>query len=311
MKNLKIAAIIIILALVGFFYIYIPNTIKVSSFKVSNAYELTATRLLADAQLLPKSMGANYDSSNHKITVNGISFMIQPALSNLVEIDIASKNIKTKSFITANGVTKQTTAINWFLEFKTTFNPIQRLNDYQEALAIKNAITEILNHMSAFLETPKYIYGYDINEVTLKDTILITTKFASKGLPSNTQIYAQADALTKYLKSFDKIAINNPMVTVLENPTNDYTIMVGISINGEIPQTENYRIKRMPVNGKMFVTDATGGTQSIQHGYAALKNFLLDSKRPSPAVPFELLLNDRRLVTDTAQWKTRIYYPVM
>lgn len=311
MKNLKIAAILIIIAFIGFFYIYIPNTIKVSSFKVSNAYELTATRLLADVKLLPKSMGANYDSSHHKIMVNGISFMIQPALSNLVEIDIESKNIKTKSFITANGVTKQTTSINWFLEFKTTFNPFQRLSDYQEALAIKNATTEILNRMSAFLEAPQYIYGYDIKEVTLKDTILITTKFTSKGLPTNAQIYAQADALTNYLKSFHKVAINNPMVTVLENPTQDYTIMVGISINGEIPQTENYRIKRMPVNGKMFVTDASGGTSSIQNGYAALKNFLLDSKRPSPAVPFELLLNDRRQITDSTQWKTRIYYPVM
>ena len=311
MKNLKIAAVLIILAFIGFFYVYIPNTLKVSSFKVSNAYELTATRLLADAQLLPKSMGANYDSSNHKITVNGIEFTIQPALSNLVEIYIESKHIKTKSFITANGVTKQTTAMHWFFEFNTTLNPIQRLKDYQEAIEIKNATAQILNHISAFLEEPKYVYGYDIKEVTLQDTILITTKFASKGLPTNEQIYTQADALTKYLTSYQKVAINNPMVTVLENPTNDYTIMVGISINGEIPQTDNFRIKRMPVNGKMFVTDVKGGTQSIQNGYAALKSFLLDSKRPSPAVPFELHLNDRRQVTDSAQWKTRIYYPVM
>jgi effector-binding domain-containing protein len=311
MKNLKIAALLIILAFVGYFYIYIPNAIKVSSFKISNAFELTATRLLADPKLLPKSMGANYDSNNHKITVNGIEFTIQPALSNLVEIDIASKHIKTKSFITANGVTKQTTAINWFFEFKTTLNPIQRFSDYQEAIEIKNATNDILNHMSAFLEAPKYIYGYDIKEVTLQDTILITTKFVSKGLPTNAQIYAQADGLIKYLTDFKKVAINNPMVTVLENPNNDYTIMVGISINGEIPQTEKYRIKRMPVNGKMFVTDATGGYQSIQNGYAALKSFLLDSKRPSPAVPFELLLNDRRLIADSTEWQTRIYYPVM
>ena len=311
MKNLKIAASIIILAIIGFFYIYIPNTIKVSSFKLSNAYELTATRLLADPKLLTKSMGAHDDTINHKVTVNGIEFTIQPALSNLVEIDIASKHIKTKSFIAANGVTKQTTAINWFLEINTTLNPIQRVRDYQEAIVIKNAINEILNQMSAFLEAPKYIYGFDIKEVTLKDTILITTKFVSKGLPTNDQIYTHADALTKYLTSFNKVAINNPMVTVLENPTNDYTIMVGISINGAIPETDLYRIKRMPVNGKMFVTDATGGPYSIQVAYAALKTFLLDAKRPSPAVPFELLLNNRKIITDSAQWNTRIYYPVM
>ena len=101
------------------------------------------------------------------------------------------------------------------------------------------------------------------------------------------------------------------MVTILENPTNDYTIMVGVSINGEIPETTNYRIKKMPVNGKMFVADVLGGPHKIKNGYAALKNYLLDSKRPSPAVPFELLINDRRKISDTAQWVTRIYYPVM
>ncbi len=311
MKNLKIISVLIIVAFLGYFYIYIPTTLKISTFKVSNAYELSATRLIGDPEMLPKSMGANYDSSLHKITVNGISFFIKPALSNIVEVDIEYKHIKTKSFITANAVTNQTTAINWFLEFKTTFNPIQRFNDYQEAIAIKNATTEILNHISAFIEEPKYIYGFDIKEVTLKDTILITSKFVSKVLPTNAQIYTQADALNKYLTSYHKIAINNPMVTILENPTNDYTVMVGISINGEIPQTDLYRIKRMPVNGKMFVADVKGGTHAILNGYSALKTYLLDSKRPSPAVPFELLITDRRIVSDTAQWQTRIYYPVM
>jgi len=67
----------------------------------------------------------------------------------------------------------------------------------------------------------------------------------------------------------------------------------------------------MPVNGKMFVAEVAGGSSTIQNGYSALKNYLLDSKRPSPAVPFELLINDRRQITDSAKWQTRLYYPVM
>jgi len=50
---------------------------------------------------------------------------------------------------------------------------------------------------------------------------------------------------------------------------------------------------------------------AIQNGYAALKNYLLDAKRPSPAVPFELLINNRRQITDSSKWQTRIFYPVM
>lgn len=311
MKIFKIVSVCIVVAFLSYFYLYIPTTLKVSTFKVSNIHELTATRLIADPKLLAKSMDLNLDPNSHQIIANEIIFKLMPALSNMVQIDIASKNIKTKSFITTNSLTKETTAINWFFEFKTSWNPIQRWKDYQEAIKIKNTTAQILNSMNAFVEQSKNIYGFDIKEVTLMDTVLITTKFSSKTMPTNDQVYTQAEALLKYITPFQKRAINNPMVTVLENPTKDYTVMVGISINGSIPETANYRIKKMPVNGKMFVADVIGGPTKISNGYAALKNYLLDSKRPSPAVPFELLVTDRRKITDTTKWQTRLYYPVM
>jgi hypothetical protein len=261
--------------------------------------------------MLPQSMAGFYDSSKHQIVANGIIFSIKPALSNIVEIDIASKNIKTKSFLTANDITKETTELNWFLEFNTNWNPIQRIKDYQEALEIKKATTLLLNSISDFVEQTKNIFGLNIAEVTLQDTVLITSKFISKQHPTNDQIYAQANNLYSYLSGFQKKPLNNPMVTILENTTNDYTVMVGISINGEIPETSNFKIKKMPTNGKMFVAEVTGGANTILASYAALKTFLLDSRRPSPAIPFELLITDRKKNTDSTQWKTRIYYPVM
>ncbi len=311
MKYLKIIATLTLLSCIGYFYLYIPTTIKVSSFKVSASHELTAHRLLNDPKLLTNSVAPYFDIKKNKIVFEDIEFQIYPALSNMIQIDIATKNINTKSFITANAITKETTAINWFLEFKTSWNPLKRYADYQEAIKIKKATSKLLNLLNDYVENPTHIYGFDIKELTLKDTVLISTKFINKQLPTTDQIYKAANELNAYLRKFQKTPLNNPMVTVLENPTNDYTIMVGISINGEIPETNDFKIKRMPVNGKMFVTDVVGGSQNIQSGYAALKAYLLDSKRPSPAVPFELLVTDRIRVRDTAQWQTRIYYPVM
>jgi len=311
MKKIKIASIVLIVAFLSYFYIYIPTNLKVSTYKVSNVYELSINRLLSDPKLLQQSLGNYYDSTNHQMVVNGIHFSIKPALSNLVQIDIASTNMKVPSFLTVNSVTKETSAIHWFFESKTTWNPIQRWKDYQEAIVIKKTLSEILNSLNTFVEQPKNIYGFDIKEVTLQDTVLITTKFVNKNLPSNEQIYTQVTALNNYLTKYQKKAINNPMVTVLENSTNDYTIMVGISINGEIPETNQYRIKRMPVNGKMFIADVEGGNKNVLAGYSALKNYLIDSKRPSPAVPFELHLTNRNQIKDSTEWKTRIYYPVM
>jgi len=311
MKYARLVMTLLILSSVICFYWLIPSTIKVSTFKLTGAHELSILRLINNHDLTFKSMSNFKDKSNNQIKVDDIYFSLNNVLSNLIQVDITTDKLKTKSFITVNSINKDSAAIHWFFEIKSDWNPLHRWNDYQEAKKIKNATAQLLNEIKTFVEQPVNIYGFDIKEISLKDTLLMVTKFKCDKRPTNAQIYTATDELSKYLNQFNVKAINNPMVTILDNQTYDYTVMVGLSINSKIPETEKFTLKRMPVNGKMFVAEVTGGSSTIQNGYSALKNYLLDSKRPSPAVPFELLINDRRQITDSAKWQTRLYYPVM
>jgi hypothetical protein len=311
MKYARLAIPLFIITSIISFYLLIPSTIKVSTFKITAANELSILRLITNHHLMFKSMANYKDSSGQKIKINDVHFTLNNALSNLIQIDIATNKIQTKSFITVNNINKDSAAIRWFFEIKTGWNPISRWNDYQEAKKIKKASAQLLDEMKSFVEQPINIYGFDIKEITLNDTLLLVTKFKCDKRPTNNQIYTAADEIEKYLKQFNQKAINNPMVTILDNQNYDYTVMVGLSIRSIVPETDKFKLKRMPVNGKMFITNVTGGDLSIQNGYEALKNYLLDAKRPSPAVPFELLINDRRLNLDSTKWQTRIYYPVM
>jgi len=311
MKYLKIAVIISIVAAIGYLYLFIPTHIKVSNFIESKSPELRVVRFIDNHDLLIKSVGNYYDSTSKKIIIDQVEFTLNKALSNVIQLNVTTKRLQVNSFITANIVSNETSNISWFSEFQTSYNPLKRWQDYNEAVKIKKASAKLIKLFNEFVQQPINIYGFDIKEITLKDTILISTKFTSKSMPTNDQIYKAAKELTTYLTSYQKKALENPMVTVLENNTNNFTVMVGISIDGEIPTNEKFTIKKMPVFGKMFVADVTGNQSTINKGYAAVKLFLLDSKRPSPAVPFELLVNDRQTVLDSAQWKTRIFYPVM
>ena len=311
MKYARLVMTLLILSSVICFYWLIPSTIKVSTFKLTGAHELTILRLINNHDLTFKSMSNFKDKSNNQIKVDDIYFSLNNVLSNLIQVDITTDKLKTKSFITVNSINKDSAAIHWFFEIKSDWNPLHRWSDYQEAKKIKNATAQLLNEIKTFVEQPVNIYGFDIKEISLKDTLLMVTKFKCDKRPTNAQIYNAADELSKYMNQFNVKAINNPMVTILDNQTYDYTVMVGLSIDSKIPETEKFTLKRMPVNGKMFVAEVTGGSSTIQNGYSALKNYLLDSKRPSPAVPFELLINDRRQITDSAKWQTRLYYPVM
>jgi hypothetical protein len=311
MKYARLVMTLLILSSVISFYWLIPSTIKVSTFKVTGAHELTILRLINNQDLTFKSMSNFKDKSKNQIKIDDIQFSLNNVLSNLIQLDITTDKLKTKSFITVNSINKDSAAIHWFFEIKSDWNPLHRWSDYQEAKKIKNATAQLLNEIKTFVEKPVNVYNFDIKEISLKDTLLIVTKFKCDKRPTNAQIYNATDELSNYLNKFNVKAVNNPMVTILDNQTYDYTVMVGLSINSKIPETEKFTLKRMPVNGKMFVAEVTGGSSTIQNGYSALKNYLLDSKRPSPAVPFELLINDRRQITDSAKWQTRLYYPVM
>jgi len=311
MKYARLVMTLLILSSVISFYWLIPSTIKVSTFKVTGAHELTILRLINNQDLTFKSMSNFKDKSKNQIKIDDIQFSLNNVLSNLIQVDITTDKLKTKSFITVNSINKDSAAIHWFFEIKSDWNPLHRWSDYQEAKRIKNATAQLLNEIKTFVEKPVNVYNFDIKEISLKDTLLIVTKFKCDKRPTNAQIYNATDELSNYLNKFNVKAVNNPMVTILDNQTYDYTVMVGLSINSKIPETEKFTLKRMPVNGKMFVAEVTGGSSTIQNGYSALKNYLLDSKRPSPAIPFELLINDRRQITDSAKWQTRLYYPVM
>ena len=101
------------------------------------------------------------------------------------------------------------------------------------------------------------------------------------------------------------------MITLVNKTEGKHITMIGLSIDGEIPSTNEFVIKLMPPHGKMYITEVIGGQSTIDKAYQSLHNYQVDSKNPMPALPFELLITNRLKVADTSQWKTRIYFPVM
>jgi hypothetical protein len=63
--------------------------------------------------------------------------------------------------------------------------------------------------------------------------------------------------------------------------------------------------------GNILVTDVNGGPSAIKYAFDRLEEYVSDTKRIPPAIPFESLITDRRKERDTSKWITRIYYPVM
>lgn len=309
--NRKMIVLTSVFLVIGLYYALSPIKLNISAIQLVHANEPSIVRAFADPTIIAKSFGSFYDHQKKKVFLNGIEFELKESVSNLLKIDAKINNTTISTFLNTSVYRNDTSALNWFYTFPATYNPITRWKNYQTGKTLQSTMKQLLASQSSALEKTTTIYGFDIKEIMLSDTVLITTRLNTDDAPTNAAIYQKVFLLEQYAKKFNKKILNNPMITMVNKSEGKHVTMIGLSIDGEIPSNDEFAIRLMPPHGKMFITEVIGGPNTIAKAYQNLHFYQLDANIPSPALPFELLLTDRLKVTDTAQWHTRVYFPVM
>ena len=187
--------------------------------------------------------------------------------------------------------------------------PVSRIDQYLKAKKVKQHLETILEKMETFLTDNKNIYGFPLQMGKVKDSTLISAKITTSGYPKTAEIYGLIDDLHQYIAQHNGIIRDSAMLNIFPLQENNHQVMVAIPLERDIPSTEKFTIKKM-VLGNLLQTEVKGGPYTIQKGEQALQNFINDYRRESPAIPFQSLITDRRKVTDTSLWITRLSYPV-
>jgi len=311
MKKWIIAFFILLGLSICSIYILIPSKITVSSVRYIKAYHNTVLKFLTDNQKMNEWLQSVSNKNEKGYTYKGFNYSIIRTLSNITEFTINSDKINVKSNLISQNVYLDSSVIQWATEIEAGWSPFERLSKYNEARRLKKSMSSLMDQMKIYLDNSANMYGIVIKETQLKDSVVITIKIKTSLLPGVKEVYNQVKKLSDYAESKSASATNSPMLSVNKMDENHYESMIGFPINKIIAETKDIRIKRMPYGGNMFVADVKGGPYSIQKGLANLGIYLIDSKRTSPAIPFELMLTDRLKETDTAKWITRLYYPIM
>lgn len=166
-----------------------------------------------------------------------------------------------------------------------------------------------LDDFKMFTNKDENIYGIKIHQTSTKDTFLIATKFNTKGYPSTEEIYLQIEKLKSYSKQMNASQTNSPMLNVTKKDSATFQCMVAIPINKIIDGKGSVFFVRM-IPGRFLTTQVVGGAHTIAHGHEMMQQYFKDHKRTSMAIPFEYLITDRLMETDTTNWVTKIYGPV-
>ena len=312
-KILMIILLLLILCWIAV-YVFIPANIKISNMATANTIPKNIADCLRDHEMWRKWWPASASSAS-----NGNEFMfgnynyklVEPLTDGAdIQLSNAEKNFKTRVFIIPSA--KDSSTIEWQTLLTAGFSPIKRVVHWFEAKDIKNNIQPVLNSLVNFAADTKNIYGFPIVRTTFTDTILAATKFSSNGYPTTEAIYDAIDRLKKKIKDEAANEKDFPMLNVRETDSNHYETMIAICVNKEIKNEGNIFVSRMvPMRDRFLRTEVTGGPMAIKTAHEAIKDYMEDRFLSAPAIPFEILVTDRRAQPDTTKWKTTIFHPSM
>ncbi len=315
MKRWLIVFLIIVVLSTVSTYIFIPNNIIVSNFIVANCNVNGAFRSLTQKDNWVKWWPANA-SNNASSSVNKKNFFIYKEdtysitqlLNNTIDVLIEHDDLKINSAINLFPLSRDSVAINWKCMLSASLNPIKRMQQYQQAVIMKNNMTDILKNLASFLSKKQNVYGINIEKTSTKDTFLIAAKSVFNFYPSNTNVYNLINVLKEYMSKQNAMQTGFPIMNITPLSSTEFQLMVAIPTNKELKNEGDIFFRRM-VPGNFYTTEVKGGNSTVKNSLNILQLYMQDYQNTEMAIPFEALITDRTLEPDSTKWITRIYQP--
>lgn len=294
-------------------YILIPPTTSINKSVDINSTPHATNRMFADKSNLlkwwPKGEDSAIKQNPDSLIHDGFVFKIRSRFYNGLIIEIASGGFVTNSTMTVSPQDGNTILINWATVLRSGSNPLRRLRYNVMQADLSEAMDEILNSLRDYLGKTMNIYGIEIQEQKVKDTLLVTTSAILKDPNNLPEIYLMINKLRTHLSKYGAKETNAPMLNLYKTGDDGNETMVAIPVDKEVPQAPGIHFKRM-IDGNILVTEVHGGPYTVNKAFIELENYVSDYRMVSPAIPFISMLTDRIKEPDTTRWITRIYYPV-
>ena len=233
----------------------------------------------------------------HKVLMNGFKATM---VNKGVEVDLdfsfmADYNAKTS--FTLNTV------------MKITYNPLLRFKQFLSLNSVENDCKRLLYQMQDYFSDVKKVYGFPIEMQKVPNSSYVSTKQTYDHEPTTDEIYALIDEVNEFIDGVEVKIMNYPILNVFKEDSSSYTAMVAVATERDIPSNGKFMLKNMML-GNIVVCEVIGDKNVIRECNEAVKNYVQDHRKTSPAISFERLITNRRTVQDSTKWRTTINYPV-
>lgn len=237
------------------------------------------------------------------------NYRIDKILLNGFESTIFFKQDSLKGFLQYIYLGDDSTSFVWTSTAKFANDPIKRFNQYFLLKKLSFNIESLLSGIKNHFNDPEKVYGLKINREKVAESSYISTKHTFNHYPINLEVYEMIHALQQYIINMGGEEKMYPMLHVEKEAPSVYETMVAIPTKTELASTNEFQLKKM-ILGNILTAEVKGGVYRVISGEEEFKNYISDYKILSPAIPFQSLVTNRLIETDSLKWITKLNYPI-
>ncbi len=308
MKRFLLIISLLLLIVLGAIYFIPKQQTLIYGINV-NCTEDGANRFVVQKNKWPRWLPGD-KKNNEFYSYKNIQYRFDNILLNGVEATVIYDDDSTKGFLQFLYYSIDSTRLQWTSATTLSSNPFKRVVEYIQVQKLKNTIELFINEIGTHFNQPENIYGFSVENLKQVATSMVSVKQTFDHYPTTTEIYSIIQSLKDYIHAKGVEEKDFPMLHVYQESSTAYEAMAAIPVKTELPSEGKFQLKRMMM-GSILMAEVKGGVASVISAEQEFTNYVKDYKKSSPAIPFQSLVTNRLLETDTSKWVTRLYYPVM
>lgn len=299
----------------GFLYFIIPTRMPISQRLTMRVNEKGFSRTILEEKKWrgwwPGEMNNNKGNEALYFRFNGYTYhIVEKRLSSIV-VNITNEKDSLLTELFFIPATSDSIEISWESNRILPYMPIKRLQLYYATRQLKKDMKTILLTIKKFYANEENIYGIPIKKDHVTDSTLISTSASTSGYPTVETIYTLIENLKQYAQKNRAKQTGLPMLNINTSDSITFLTRVALPLDKKLKDGGKIVYRWMLGGGNILVTEIKGGPHAINKAFAEMENYINDNQRIAPAIPFQSLVTDRRKESDTSQWITRLYWPVM
>jgi hypothetical protein len=314
MKGIFIAVIVSLLLLLLTGYALIPRKLAVSSATSFGANRDGVYRFLINDSNWQKWWPGKISSvakGSFQFTYKGIGLQIQKIFYDVIQLKLGDNDFSSTGFLKIVPYSIDSIAVELSTELVSGANPFSRISGYFRAKKIKHTMDDIVLAIREYTGNLKNIYGVLVKKEKVQYQHLLSANRSFSYYPRTADIYAMIDEVRNYINKSGAQEIFSPMLNIKMVDSTNYLVQVAVPVDRELPQEEGIDSKWMMKGGNILEGEVTGGQKQIDEAAKQIEIYIGDYQRTIIAIPFQMLITDRRKEPDSTKWITRIYYPVV